>query len=373
MAGLSRVGLGPETSTFGTVADDGTATANPIGDDGVQFAINTAPFHHSEDLGETAFGSHTQIGGDLLELGLSIARHPGRLQIFYDEIFGEDPATRPPVPAGACEASSAIDSAGVLANRMGHLEELVRHIDSLDQPFRLIITLVTLGINIPDDAVEFDVPTDRGLPLGLRWSTDHIGETVTIGTTVYEFASGGSELLSWDLNTLDPGNPYKRHFLSLITQQISSVIAEVRARPAVDGIVLEDYIEGFEIGNEIESKSIVEKGSHGYPDGRGDWDGWGRLDTDVAVVMLGHCPWARLYQPGLQSFDDSGPEYTTWYGKITFLDNMLDSAQLELGELGSAWTLADIVTGIDLHYYHGTSSKVRSLAHLYADIAELRG
>lgn len=353
---FTTVDLSRLPQPFSVARSPASSNPDPAESEGVRFAINTPLFFHSEDLGEHAFGTFRQIAGDLHDLGVAVARHPGRVQIFYDELFGDAK-----VPVGFAQVVRQIYTHGALARSIAHLEELVIYLSTLDPPVRLIITLVTLGVGEPGSKAKGD---RRANPLGLSWSADHLGNTVTdLAGRTYDFELSGE---AWDLNTLDQANPYKRVYLSMVTLQVAAALKKLRdellSRP--DPIRLEDYIEGFEIGNEVETKNLV--------DGLGDGVGWGALYADVAVVMLTLCPWAHFFLPGLQAFDDTADELAQWGPKVTFVGDLLDAAEVELAAIGSGWTMADIVAGIDLHYYHGSSEKVRSLAYLYADVQELR-
>ncbi|RME20980.1 MAG: hypothetical protein D6798_19180 [Deltaproteobacteria bacterium] len=352
---------------------------------GVRFGINTPLFFHSEDLGETAFGTYDQIADDLLALNASVARHPGRLQIFYDELLGGAE-----VPVEPTDVFAQIAAAGVLEERIAHLEQLVRRlacregrrVAPLAAPaaseggcaggsFKLIITLLTLGTGAPPD-LSIDVPSDRANPIALQWSTDHLGQSLIDATGTDQVFSTPSATRSWNLNTLDQANGYKRAYMALMTIPVAVAILRLQWTLLRDGILLWDYIEGFEIGNEVDTKNLVRVGSATWPDGRADHDGWAAQYVAITAVLLYFLPAARCFLPGLQSFSNSGPDFTHWGPKSEFIELLLDAAGDSLEARGSGLSLADIVAGIDIHFYHGGRSELVGLHYLYADVSDMR-
>lgn len=190
-----------------------------------RFAINTPKFYEAGDDGK--YGSATLIASDLLDLGATIARHPGRLQLFFDQCYTgtttyEHEGMDYTVPALTLDDidQDTLDSTVAASDAIAHLAELVGALGD-DSNLRLIITLFNLGAGSPTDFST--VPWGPGTseptnppyygPIGLRWHPDHFAHTIVDGLTGDTLAfpnKSTSSLTRWDELTVDPRNPYKR-------------------------------------------------------------------------------------------------------------------------------------------------------------------
>ncbi len=358
--GWSRGGLAPPPGVD-PLADAG----------GARFAINTPKFGHADDLGEEGYGDDPMIAADLASLGVGVARHPGRIQMFYSDIMGGRP-----IPLSFRDIATDIIEVGALAAKLDRLGSLIRRMHARGGiDFKLVITLLTLGS--ADGSPDYDLPPDRDFPINLAWDPAHVGRSGydDFGRLVsFDTVEGTTTYSGWDLNTLDPSSGYKRAYLRAITTVVASSISDLADALRTDhGIDITDYVEGFEIGNEIETKQLVPT-SPTDDTPTNDSQGWGALYAAIASAFLDEAPWATLFLPGLQAFgDDSDDAWARWAAKPAFVEDALVAARTELAAMGSGYTLDDIVGGIDIHYYHGNVNRVRSLAYLYADVTEIRG
>lgn len=349
---------------------------------GARFAINTPKYGHSDELGQIGYGTDTEITRDLVALNARVARHPGMMQLFYRDLVGDEP-----LPRSAAAIGALLDDTGVLAAKLDRILAFVQDLADMGSELKLIITLLTLGGQ--DGAPDYDIPPGRSNPIRFQWSRDHIGQTIidAAGTEQSFDTSYGTE--EWDVSTLDPSSAYKRTYMAILTDEVAIRFqARVESFESETGLTVADYIEGFEVCNEIETKHLVPEssfepggaGSHtpgttptpGGLASKSDAEGWGRLYAVMADAFLDQVPWARLLLPGLQTFSDTADAWASWPAKVDFVNGALAAIRDELHRIGSGYTLADVVSGIDLHYYHRGRTQVRSLAYLYADVSELR-
>ncbi|RME23310.1 MAG: hypothetical protein D6798_13785 [Deltaproteobacteria bacterium] len=345
-----------------------------------RFAVNTPKFYQADK-----YGPADVIASDLHSLGAGYARHPGLVQLFFPELIGTcvgtaSDGTRVDVP---CVQVADIDQAtlndrALASPAMGYLKVLADTLRSTGSDLRLIFILFHLGAGASTDwdSAEFDAigaaPTHAPYadPLGLRWATDHFGNTIVDGLTGATLAFGvaGTAVNAWDRYTVDPANPYKREVYRRMGLAVGLAISAL-----ADEHGLRDIIAGVEIFNEIEVFHAIE-GDDGklHPDGAS----WGDLYYYVAAGLLEGCDWLPLWIPGIASYNDTARKVTrTWDGKQEFLDGILrqlDRVRTELLLGGRTLEMDELVAGVDYHYYHRKAGETQSLLYLPVELAALR-
>jgi hypothetical protein len=335
-------------------APGGGLATNSVLQAAVRYGLNDAKFYRSENGGgaDRKYGSYDVIADDLALLGASVARHPGDVQLFARELFSDGIVPFPVLGAEAF-ADNVAES-----ERFTDLQRLVKYLADNDIPLKLYITAMTFA------RVTTQVPSDRRAPSGaasLRWATPYLTDP--------GFSSGyGTD---WDLDTLGPWNSAKRGYAAMIAKGIARGLNRVKdalaklPRP----ISLADYIEGIEIGNELEARDQAWNAAEGEhePDGTS----WGAFYYACAAAMIGEADWLPLKVAGLTSSTAAAERATGaagWSTKIVFLKDFLAEVERLAGP-----DLAKLITGIDFHYYHRQEGEdAQRLAFLVAQYNELR-
>ena len=350
--------------------DDDFAAWPPPPDAGdppqTRFGINTPRYFSMEVDGARAYGDYTEITSDLLRLGVTVGRHPTKLQLLIPDLIGSE------MPVNITDIQALVDGAVV----WDHLEQLVRHLASmtLNNPFELYITLLAQGSEDLDGPVT--APEGITNPLGLTWSTDHSAASVTedeftatpSAPETYAFDANPTAT-GWDQYTFDPVSGYKRWYYTRICRAIGSRLSALRDTLYLEKIYLEDYIYAVEICNEIEIKHTVLDSSLCA---QGDAQNWGEFYFWCAVAFREGCDWAPIMLPGLASYGArSTDDIFAWEGKYSFLTDLVKCINNLCVDTGRA-DFDDLVSGIDYHYYHRSTTDAQILLYLPIEIAQIR-
>ncbi|MCK6508109.1 hypothetical protein L6R53_32875 [Myxococcota bacterium] len=348
-------------------------------------ALNTVNFFELEEggKGEVRYGPYRELLSDLGRLGVSVARHPGRLQLLLNEVLslgrGMDKAELEPdwmdVDALHTRMASSLPLTSLLT--------LVGELRATNQSLKLQLTMLSLGGGSSAASHTFASAEDGrtyGKPLVVLWSEAFKDQVVVDPVEDVEVSfnratpAGAPSLATWDRESLDPRNPYKRQFYRRFAQALGRWFEEHAAE-------LEPYIEGIEIANEAEIRQVVVDDDRDYPDGTG----WGALYYHCAAGFREACDWLPLWLPALASYvvDDGSGAAEDWQGKVAYLRAMLAEIK-RLRDRDLTWTgghgggvaprfeMSELVSGIDLHWYHAGEADRRRLLFLPAELAALR-
>lgn len=345
-----------------------------------RFAINTPRlFIREAATAPTAnsYGTFTEIADDLRELGVQVARHPGKLQLMLTDLVTD--ARGIPLDPTFSDIPGQI----AVADAFTYLTDLVRHAASRDWRLELYLTLLVQGSEATEAPPGSPIvsPEPYGNPLGITWNTDHSGQTVVEDTyftgteppthafDAWPDPTHPGEPSAWDIFTLDPTSGYKRYYYTRICRKVGEKLSEMREDLLREGIDLSEYIHSIEIGNEIEIKHTREEGGVI----KADCEAWGDLYFWCAVAFRDGCDFdVPLMLPGIASYGPGDTEDCHFYnGKLYFLKGILE--HIETLCLENDRELADLVAGIDYHYYHRQTGEVQSLAYLPVEVAEIRG
>ncbi len=350
-------------------------------------AVNTVAF-----LDDRKYGTDIDVLRDMEDLGALILRQPGRLQFYIDHLLYD--ADEPP-PGGRLRPTmealtfAHITDADWLRARMNGsfalagLLTVAHTMRALGIPRRFLITFLDFGEGAPTDWNEYNAlfdaagvtagsaPSDvRGRqddPIGMTWDKDNIGQRiydpVSGGAVDFDTAIGNRK---WDLFTLDPGNAYKRAFYGRLASALGEWLQE-------HWHIVGDFIEGIEIGNELEVYHVRTDSGDPLPNG----EDWGELVFACAWSLRLACPDLKIWLPALASYrpDLAAERAQTWPGKLDYVTDMLTTIQGRCTEHGLA--LCELVDGLDMHYYHmgndGTASDTPQVLHyLPLTLRELR-
>lgn len=340
-----------------------TPTGSGVGAARFTFAVNTPKFYEAPK-----YGPPDVIARDLRQLGARVARHPGRLQLFFDQLVASCSGEGCTLTA-ADLTEDAFYTAARSSEAFISLGSLARTLRDTGEDVQLIVTLFHLGAGAPPRWGTDGLPAEPAFapysrPLELRWAAELADATIVDGLTGENHpfrVSGASD--DWNFSTIDPRNPFKREVYRRMGVGIGRALAEV-----ADDIA--EYLAGIEIFNEIETYHVVEE-SDGkiHADGRG----WAEAYYYVAAGLLSECDWLSLWIPGIASYQDDADLFARTYdGKVEFLDRFLDKLNLLRADIPLGFTMDQLVAGVDYHYYHRSSTDAQSLLYLPLEVQELR-
>lgn len=368
-------GFSMEPEWTGREIDPDTLPGSDGGDQApVQFAINSAHLFHKEDEGEDRYGSASRIVEDCHGLGVGVLRQPGKAQLFLDFLLGAGREDGIPVRFASYDAVAGeiIADESQTLRRLKELAILLR-----DRGMTVYVTILTLGGGsaaadavVGDDVID-GVAGKIGSSPRLFWHRDWRGkglkdDLADDAAAPLEFNRLDEE---WDLVTMDPGNPCKR----LVYRWVCRAVAEWMERNRDE---LEGVIAGVEIGNELDVRHIFTSGSSGDLKERTVPEHWGPLYAECAVEMRSACDWVPLWLPGIASYNDDGDVASRrpgdFWGKVNFVGELLGAIQKRLDEIGGDWLLADLVAGVDLHWYHSDAGASRRAVLLPLELQAVR-
>ena len=200
--------------------------------------------------------------------------------------------------------------------------------------------------------------------------------------------------------TLDPSDAYKRVFFRELAAAVARALSDLNDRLLDEGVFgptpfedLSDYIEGVELGNEMEAFHAVQGKTDAFADAEVDAESWGDFYYYCATAIREECDWLPVWISGITSYTESIGGPATWQQKRGFLSGALDRIRLqEATELGipldpdgipaTSVDLSDLVDGVDYHFYHmgediddiagGGREEALPLVLLYLETRELR-
>lgn len=330
-----------------------------------RYGINLPKFFRSEEgrAGGTnmdrASGTYEAIADDLALLGAAVGRHPGELQLYLEDLLSHAPVpfyTDPDDLAPEVAASPIFDD----------LYALIVYLSANDIPLTLYFTGITAG-SVTETRAE---PSMGGLgpppaqPTRLAWNEQYLGER---GFSTNHGAD-------WDLDTLGPWSHFKRRRLAAMARGIAMGLNRVQRRlmllPSAPSLA--DYIEGVELGNELEARDQAWNSTTDAFEL--DGASWGAFYYECAAAMVDEAPWLPIKLPALTSAGGAAlPQVgaADWSTKLEFLSEML--AEVERRAAVDGVDAGDLVTGADLHYYHREAGvDAQRMSFLVAEVAELR-
>ncbi|MCK6504749.1 hypothetical protein L6R53_15310 [Myxococcota bacterium] len=329
---------------------------------------------------EPRYGDVSTIVKDCNALSADVLRHPGRLQLFLDQIFpvrtvGDSERGVVGIIEPEHVTQSALDAAVAGCEAITNLEALIRHMQATGSDQQLFITLLTLGGEVSGwgssltDGVEAPTYSDslgrtHRNPRPVVWSTSFLGTSITnelVTGESHPFELDGSSAV-WSLYTFDPFNPFKRVVYARVGRALGKWLDSKRKE-----LELDRYLAGFEVCNEVEDSHSLAKTELGKvkPDG----DSWGRLFFDVARAVQHEADWVPMWLPAIASYTDESST-GEWGDKKLFLDDVVAAVVEECSAAGLDPN--EMVAGVDYHHYHRKVEDARALLSLPLELVELR-
>ncbi|MCK6502966.1 hypothetical protein L6R53_06140 [Myxococcota bacterium] len=374
-----------------------------------RFAVHTVSFIEDPER----YGSLGAIVSDMVELGADVVRHPGAVQMFVERLLGHDAPLgyegneRPYMRPVQTDWMRREDLLPVVlrSSCFRALESVVRAMVADGTKQRLMITLFDLGGGsqgpwAATDGVFFE--DNRGIeprsdlflkPIGVAWDPAHFGRTVydPIQGIDVPFAGGVSDVdpgaergqvQKWALYTLDPSDAYKRVFFRELAAAVARALADLNDRLLAEGLFgptpfedLSDYIEGVELGNEMEAFHARQGKTDAFADAQVDAVSWGDFYYHCATAIREECDWLPVWISGITAYVESMGGPATWQQKRDFLGLLLARVDEHLVDE----EIEDLVDGVDYHFYHmgedladGSREQALPLVLLYLETRELR-
>lgn len=320
------------------------------------FAFET--FTDSDPI-ELRYGPSRAIITDLSRRGVSLVRHPGKAQLFLDALLGAGRDTD--IGLDMMTDSAAIASAVARSPEMRNFLALSKMLHR--NGMQTVVTLQTLGGGSTASGATWTPtgPDHDGRTLydspAVRWSTDFVGheqfDPWTGQNLPFTRRDDGANN-TWDTQTLDPGNAYKRLFYRKVCRAVARHLDELAATPAYAH--LKEVIRGVEIGNEVEVRHVY-RTSETDIESKIMAQDWGRFYAECAVAIREVNDWLPIWLPGLASYTTDGEPETevadAFWGKVTFIRDLIERAGEHLSTIGRTdYSLVDLVAGVDVHWYH---------------------
>lgn len=345
-------------------------TASRAGTAGL--SVSTPKLFHLESLGETSYGSYRQIARDLQNLGCTVVWHPGRMQLFVNDLF---PGDEGGIPVGETAVREGVRSSGALANLTLFLQALVDEGIEL----QLIITWLTLGGGDASRSSQVDPNGVRGQGLTAAWADAHGDDSTVVADDggSYRFATAADgRTTGWDRQTMDPASRYKLQHYRWMAHELGRWFAALRGDFSKQGVDIARYIAGIELGNELADRHVLLPTGHDS-EYYGDAVSWAEFVYWCGSAIWEVADWVPLWLPAVGSYTLGDPprRTLTWAGRFEFIEAVLDRLGVLVDEnpLGYASPLGlqDLVKGLDYHYYHHKSD-YQPLTWIQADLASLR-